>query len=151
MSMEVTKVIAFGGSLATGVVSGAASDAAGSIGQFSTGAVILAVSSSILAVVGLVLTFMDKRKIAAADTSNVIIAAHEKTIAFLESQLDKAQEDVKEARDRGHKINDEMQALLLLKETHLSTLRAMLVENGIALPKFSHDPSISPVFQKKDA
>lgn len=141
-AMGEIKIWTLGASLA----SGGAAVAGETIGWNAT---ILAVSASVLAIVGLVMSFLDKRKIAEADTKSIIIKSHEETIAFLKSQLEKCQSDLDAARDRSHKLNDDAQSLLLKKEMQLSTFRAILSEHNIALPVFSDDISVSPIFPQK--
>lgn len=155
MNEMAPKFLTFLASAVIGVGSVAASTPAaeGAVVNMGWAGVIMGGFSALIAGTGMIMAFLDKRKVAEAATSKEIITAHEGTIAFLKQQLKESQEAFDEARKRGHKLGNDANVMiatkekeLLLKEKEVSTLRALLEANNIPIPDFPDKSDPAPVF-----
>lgn len=108
--------------------------------------------SAILAITGMIMSFMDRRKVSESETDKEIIKSLEGTIGFLKNQNVTLQKEFEEARQRSHDIADNAHNLLLKKETQLATIRAWCRGSGLDIPEFGEEiESENPTFPKSQS
>lgn len=109
--------------------------------------------SVLIAISGTVMSFLDKRKVAEADTNLAVIENQEKTIEYLKGQNEFLRKQIvsleaneEKTRKRAHDIADFYHAKLLDREAKVATLTAYMKGSGLEVPEFPNSPDQPPVF-----
>jgi hypothetical protein len=143
------------GTLATSIP--AVEEAAGNAMPSITGwgGIILGGCSLGIAVVGMIMAFMDKRKIQDAETSNIIIESQKSAIKYLKDDCASLRErnsilqtEFEEARKRGHRIAEDSHHKLMKAEMKIATYRAWMAGNGYEALQFPGIDDPEPIFPK---
>lgn len=103
-----------------------------------TGAELISVLALIFLTVAVIL---DRRKVAAADTTKALLAERDKHIAYLEEsnarwerESDRNGKDLEEYRGMHHNYRDESNSRILKLSTENAALKTLLAENNIVYP-----------------